>query len=243
MAYLSESSVVPVEGHEETIKTDVAAQTGTTNTKGELNAGISKELHSGINDEMFFKEKFEVVKMENVLTEPERLNKEFEERLESLQTPKKKSYYLEYKSIVEEYSSSQYSEQLNLPKTVYDYYPYDEIVVFQKLLAAETTGGDFDSKCNVASVVWNRLNSEKYPNTIREVIYEKNGGVQFSPTSDGRINTVEVTEDDVLAIEYTFLFGSTVYDCIAFDNVKGKSWNKNNLEYVFTDSINHSFYR
>lgn len=238
---LSASSVASMWRHDEIIKTGVAAQTETT--KCELEAGISRELYLSISNGMLSKEKFRVVETENIITEPERLNKELEERLNSIQAQDRKSYYLEYKSIVEEYSTSQYSERLNLPYTVYDYYPYDEIVVFQKLLAAETTGGDFDSKCNVASVVWNRLNSEEYPNTIREVIYQRNGGIQFSPTADGRINTVEVTGDDILAIEYTFLFGSTAYDCIAFDNVKGKSWNKNNLEYVFTDSINHSFYR
>lgn len=241
MVSLSASSVAPVEGQIDNIETDVAAQTETT--KCELVAGISKELYPVISTSMFSKEKFIVVETEQILTEPERLNEELEERLKSIQAQDKKTFYLEYKSIIEEYSISQYSEQLNIPNTVYDYYSYDEILIFQKLLAAETTGGDFNSKCNVASVIWNRLNSDEYPNTIREVIYQRNGGIQFSPTADGRINTVTVTEDDILAIEYTFLFGSTAYDCIAFDNVRGKSWNKNNLEYVFTDSINHSFYR
>lgn len=76
-----------------------------------------------------------------------------------------------------------------------------------------------------------------------DVIYQRNGSVQFSPTYDGRIDIVKVTEDDVLAIEYTYIFGSTAYDCIAFDNVSGNSWNKNKLEEIFTDSINHTFYR
>lgn len=231
--------------HEENYKTDNVniIREQVSQKKKTLNAGVSKELYSTLKNEIFLKKNFEFVKTENVLTEPERQKKELEEKLNSIQAQNKKCFYLEYKSIIEEYSSSRYSEQLNLPDTVYDYYTYSEIAVFQKLLAAETTGGDFNSKCNVASVVWNRLNNEKYPNTIREVIYERNGGVQFSPTADGRINTVNVTEDDVFAIEYTFLFGSTAYDCIAFDNVKGRSWNKNHLEYVFTDSINHSFYR
>lgn len=236
-------SVAPIEGHDETNETDVAAQTETTNTKGKLLAGITRDIYGSISSGMITKEEFKIVETKSMLVEPDRLNKELEERLNSIQANDKKIYYLEYKTIIDEYSSSQYCDQLNLPSTVYDCYSYDEIIIFQKLLSAETTGGDFNSKCNVASVVWNRLNSDKYPNTIKEVIYQRNGGVQFSPTADGRINTVEITEDDILAIEYTFLFGSTAYDCIAFDNVKGSSWNKNNLEYVFTDSINHSFYR
>ncbi|MCI8749130.1 MAG: cell wall hydrolase [Lachnospiraceae bacterium] len=95
----------------------------------------------------------------------------------------------------------------------------------------------------MASVVWNRINSDKYPDNMIDVIYQRNGSVQFSPTYDGRIDIVKVTEDDVLAIEYTYIFDSTAYDCIAFDNVSGNSWNKNKLEEIFTDSINHTFYR
>ena len=148
--------------------------------------------------------------------------------------------FLTYKKILEEYRDYSY---IQIPLTIYDEYDIGEIKVFQKLVAAETTGGDFESKCNVASVVWNRINSDKYPDNMIDVIYQRNGSVQFSPTYDGRIDIVKVTEDDVLAIEYTYIFGSTAYDCIAFDNVSGNSWNKNKLEEIFTDSINHTFYR
>ena len=59
---------------------------------------------------------------------------------------------------------------IQIPLTIYDEYDIGEIKVFQKLVAAETTGGDFKSKCNVASVVWNRINSDKYPDNMIDVI-------------------------------------------------------------------------
>lgn len=174
------------------------------------------------------------------LEERKRIKYEFETKINSLTFENRKNDFLLYKKILDEYRDYSY---IQIPLTVYDEYDIGGIKVFQKLVAAETTGGDFESKCNVASVVWNRLYSEKYPNNIIDVIYQRDGSVQFTPTYDGRIDTVEVNDDDVLAIEYTYMFGSTVYDCIAFDNVKGNSWNKNKLEVVFTDSINHTFYR
>lgn len=173
------------------------------------------------------------------IEEQKRIKKEFNEKINSLTFENRKYDFLLYKEILDRYRNYPYIE---IPLTVYEEYDIGELNVFQRLVAAETTGGDFESKCNVASVVWNRLYSEKYPNNIIDVIYQRNGSVQFTPTYDGRIDTVEVTEDDVLAIEYTYMFGSTAYDCIAFDNVKN-SWNKNKLEMVFTDSINHTFYR
>ena len=243
MTSLTISSIVTYEV-ERNIKNVIASQDDRDKLQNIRIIGTSKELYEFFNIESVINNCIqEVVRAKNILIEQENTKKEFEKKINSIQSPDKKIWYKKYKSFTEEYLSSQYAEQLNLPNTVYDIYSYNEIMIFQKLLAAETEGGDFESKCNVASVIWNRLNSEEYPNTIIEVIYERNGSVQFTPTTDGRIDTVDIVEDDILAIEYTFLFGSTVGDCIAFDNVKGKSWNKNNLEYIFTDSIGHSFYR
>lgn len=182
-----------------------------------------------------------ILKIENVLTESERIKIEFFSKLEAIQFSSRKEWFISYKLLLEEYK--EYDEYIDMPQSVYDAYSSNQIKIFQMLIAAETTGGDFESKCNVASVVWNRLHSQNYPDNIIDVIYEKDGSVQFTPTYDGRIYTAEVTEDDILAIEYTYMFGSTAYDCIAFDNVQGLSWNKNNLEMVFTDRINHTFYR
>ena len=206
---------------------------------GSLNFSFITEL---INEE---REKcnLKISKIQELIEKIEkqkRVKSEFNEKINSLTFENKKNDFLSYKKILDEYKDYSY---VKIPLTVYDEYNINEIKVFQKLVAAETTGGDFESKCNVASVVWNRLYSEKYPDNITDVIYQKNGSVQFSPTYDGRIDIVEVTDDDVLSIEYTYMFGSTAYDCIAFDNVSGKSWNKNKLEMIFTDSIGHSFYR
>lgn len=182
-----------------------------------------------------------ILASENILSEPEKVRQEFIQKIDNIEYSDRKSWFISYKNVIEKYM--EYAEYINIPDSVYRHYNYGQLNVFQKLVAAEAGGGSFESKCNVASVIWNRLKSPKYPNDIVSVIYERNGSPQFTPTYDGRINSVEVTEEEILAVEYTYMFGSTAYDCIAFDKVNGGSWNKNHLEAVFTDSIGHTFYR
>ncbi|MCO0599755.1 cell wall hydrolase [Peribacillus butanolivorans] len=54
-----------------------------------------------------------------------------------------------------------------------------------RLVHAEAKGEPYRGKVEVAGVVLNRLDSNEFPDTIHEVIYQKN---QFSPVGDGSIN-------------------------------------------------------
>lgn len=182
-----------------------------------------------------------LAKIENILSEPEKKRQEFILKVNNIEYTNRKNWFISYKEIREQYL--EYSEYIGIPDSVYQHYGSDQLNMFYRLVTAEAGGGDFESKCNVASVVWNRLESQKYPNDILSIIFETNGSHQFTPTYDGRIYTVDVTEEEILAVEYTYMFGSTAYDCVAFDRTNGGSWNKNNLKAVFTDSIGHTFYR
>ncbi len=168
------------------------------------------------------------------MTKEELLEKELND-IEYLKTDDKKTYLHEFYNIVAKY-------EFDPPETIYDICPTDEIILFAKLVEAEATSGDFDSKCNVASVVLNRVHSDEFPNTITEVILQKKPCTQFSPMSDGRINQVEITENSLKAIEYVFLFGDTSQLALYFDNATN-SWSSKTQEYIFTDSLNHSFYK
>lgn len=77
-----------------------------------------------------------------------------------------------------------------------DYYALLQIV------EAEATGGDMKSKILIANVVLNRVKDSRFPDTIYEVVWEKDGGVaQFQPTVDGRINSVTITEETIEAVD------------------------------------------
>ncbi|MBQ7668943.1 MAG: cell wall hydrolase [Clostridia bacterium] len=69
-----------------------------------------------------------------------------------------------------------------------------------RLADAEAKGQSVEERMAVIEVVLNRVNSDQFPNTIREVIYEYNGGWQFTPVFNGTIDTAEPTEETINAV-------------------------------------------
>ncbi|WP_318507717.1 cell wall hydrolase [Bacillus sp. T3] len=58
-----------------------------------------------------------------------------------------------------------------------------------RLVRAEAVGEPYAGKVAVAVVVLNRVKSDQFPNTIREVIYQiSNGYYAFTPVANGQIN-------------------------------------------------------
>ena len=84
---------------------------------------------------------------------------------------------------------------------------YDALL---RIVEAEAGGEDQDGKLLVANVVLNRLNSELFPDTVLEVVMQKEQGIaQFSPTVDGRYTNVCVSDDTVAAVERA-LYGEDI---------------------------------
>ncbi|MFT8321789.1 MAG: cell wall hydrolase [Bacillus sp. (in: firmicutes)] len=58
-----------------------------------------------------------------------------------------------------------------------------------RLVHAEAVGEPYAGKVAVAVVVLNRVKSDQFPNTVREVIYQiSNGHYAFTPVQNGQIN-------------------------------------------------------
>lgn len=76
---------------------------------------------------------------------------------------------------------------------------YDTLL---RIVEAEAGGEDEYGKLLVANVVLNRVNNEKFPNTVTEVVMQKGAGVaQFTPTVDGRFQNVTISEETYEAVE------------------------------------------
>ncbi|PMC35981.1 N-acetylmuramoyl-L-alanine amidase [Bacillus sp. UMB0899] len=69
------------------------------------------------------------------------------------------------------------SSKVNLTET--------EIDLLARIVRAEAQTEPFEGKVAVASVVLNRVDSPKFPDTIKDVIYQSG---QFQPVSNGEIN-------------------------------------------------------
>ena len=140
----------------------------------------------------------------------------------------KKEYFIAYKEIVDKYSYI-----LDPPETIYDYFTEDELNMFFCVVQAEI--GDeysFEQKCNVASVILNRINHYKFSDEMFEILTPD----QFETISNGRYKTVEVSEDTILACEYVFMFGDTTDGALFFD-----SNNALRYKFLFNDGA-HNFY-
>lgn len=136
-------------------------------------------------------------------------------------------WFVAYKAIIEEYS-----EWLDPPLSVYDMFTEEEIRYMLKCIETEVHGKDFNSKCNVASVILNRIDNSKGAADAVAIITAPN---QFTYGRD------EIEESTILALEYTVMCGRTTYEALWFrSDVKLDTWRGN--VYLFTDKAGHHFY-
>lgn len=79
-----------------------------------------------------------------------------------------------------------------------------------RIVEAEAGGEDEEGKLLVANVVLNRVNNQSFPDTVTEVVMQREDGVaQFSPTVDGRFQSVRVSEETYEAVERA-LYGEDI---------------------------------
>lgn len=80
--------------------------------------------------------------------------------------------------------------------------PESEYYTLLRIVEAEATGEDLKGKMLIASVILNRVKDERFPNTIEEVVWQEIGGsAQFQPTIDGRIYSVDISEESIEAVD------------------------------------------
>ena len=131
----------------------------------------------------------------------------------------------------------------DLPETLTDVYSEEECEVLYRIVEAEATGGTIEDKQNVANVILNRVESDLFPNTIKEVVFQKSGkNYQFSPKADGRYDKVKITKDTVKACKKAFIEKDTTNGSLYFD-AGVDSWASRNRTFVFEDGIGHKYYK
>ena len=120
----------------------------------------------------------------------------------------------------------------------------DDYQVLLRIVQAEAGVCDVKGKILVANVVLNRVKSQEFPDSVRSVVYEPS---QFSPVSDGSINSVKVTEETKECVNRA-LEGEDYSDgALYFMNRRGSrsravSWFDSHLTYLFRHQ-NHEFFK
>lgn len=130
----------------------------------------------------------------------------------------------------------------------------DEIILSQedyenllRIVEAEASGEDETGKLLVANVVLNRVASEDFPDTVTEVIFQRENGVtQFSPVANGRFYTVKISEETIHAVERALSGedcsqGALYFAARKYADRKNMRWFDENLEFLFSHG-GHEFF-
>ncbi len=123
-----------------------------------------------------------------------------------------------------------------------EYYNQDDLYWLAKIIHAESQGEPFLGKLAVGNVVLNRVESEEFPDSIYDVIFDTENGVQFTPTANGAISE-KAGEESILAakicLEETRIWDKILY----FLNIEKSTnfWIVENCTHIFTIG-DHDFY-
>ena len=123
----------------------------------------------------------------------------------------------------------------------------DDVEVLCRLVEAEAGGEDFEGKKLVAHVVLNRLEHEQFPDTVEGVVFDRRQGItQFSPISDGRYYSVNISEETRKAVVQAINDDDNANGAIYFVNSKiadkdALKWFETECTYLFRHG-NHEFF-
>lgn len=144
------------------------------------------------------------------------------------------------KKIKEETSNVEFGECSTEIMHIDSMFSPDELDLFYRVVESEVTGDAyFNSKCNVVSVIFNRLGR---PDQFGTGLYSVLNSEQFACVRDGRCSNIVVTQTTIDACEYVFQNGDTTGGALFFDSTKGNSWASSHRIWLFRDEVGHDFY-
>lgn len=126
--------------------------------------------------------------------------------------------------------------------------PEDEKMILYKIVEAEAGAEDRRGKILVANVILNRLESDSFPDSIEEVVFQQVDGVaQFSPVSNGKYDKAVPDEDTKEAVDAAldgedYSQGALYFMARQYADEDNVKWFDNALEPVVVHG-GHEFYK
>lgn len=120
----------------------------------------------------------------------------------------------------------------------------EDYQILLRIVQAEAGICDDTGKVLVANVILNRVRDEEFPDTIKEVVYQKS---QFSPVSNGTINTCKVTQQTVDCVNRALMGEDYSQGALYFMNRRGArsgaaDWFDGRLTFLFQHE-RHEFFK
>ena len=116
------------------------------------------------------------------------------------------------------------------------FYDTEQLDLLSHLIYAESGNQPLTGKIAVGNVILNRVEDDRFPSTLYDVIYAKN---QFCVVRNGTIK-LEPNEESIVAAKLT-LEGIRLTNALYFNRSGLNSWAARNCTYVSTIG-NHDFY-
>ena len=122
-------------------------------------------------------------------------------------------------------------------------YDSEDLYWLSRIISAESRGEPLLGQIAVGNVVLNRVKSAQFPSTIKDVIFDRQYAVQFTPVANGTIYQ-EPAALAVLAAKMCLEGASVVGNSLYFyaPAVSASSWIAQNRVY-YTAIGNHHFYQ
>lgn len=140
------------------------------------------------------------------------------------------------------WSDTDFSARLTRCRDAIEEYDEDALYWLSRIIYAEARGEPMAGKLAVGSVVMNRISNSSFPNTVYGVIFDRNGGVQFTPVSNGEI--YKTPDNESIEAAKRCLDGERAGENILFfinADIASSLWICENRQYVMTVG-NHDFY-
>lgn len=124
----------------------------------------------------------------------------------------------------------------------------EELEILLRIVEAEAGSEDEDGKLLVANVVLNRVNSDDFPDTVSEVVFQSSKGVtQFSPVASGRFYKVVISDETISAVGRALMGedisqGALFFAARKYADRKKMKWFDEKLTYLFAHG-GHEFFR
>ena len=112
-----------------------------------------------------------------------------------------------------------------------------------RIVESEAGICDKKGKVLIANVILNRMESSYFPDTVEEVVYQKN---QFSPVENGSIDRVTVTEETKEAVSMAlsgtdYSEGALFFAARDLADQKNMDWFDDTLDFLF-EHDGHEFF-
>ena len=122
------------------------------------------------------------------------------------------------------------------------FYDADDVYWLSRIIHAESGNESFEGKLAVGNVIMNRVENSQFPNTVKEVIFDRRHGVQFTPTVNNSIYKTP-SEESVIAAKICLEGYEIIPRGLYFLNprIAQNQWASRNRPYVATIG-NHAFY-